>query len=259
MARMRPVGHDEEISLVDHLDELRWRIIASLIALVVAFGLCFWQSSLILDLAADPLPAADRALVVLAPAEAFMTTVTVSLYAAIILAFPFIAYQFFAFVIPAFSPRERRAVIPILVTIPLLFVIGVVFAYLVVLPAAVDFLLSFNSDQFRTELRAREYYSFFAMVLIAGGVVFQLPVVILAMVRLGIVSVDQLRHNRRYAYLLIAVIAAALPGVDPITMLIEMVPLLALYELSILLARALGRPRFRRAQVREALEPEAQE
>jgi sec-independent protein translocase protein TatC len=256
---MRPVGHDEEISLVDHLDELRWRIIASLIALVVAFGLCFWQSSLILDLAADPLPAADRALVVLAPAEAFMTTVTVSLYAAIILAFPFLAYQFFAFVIPAFSPRERRAVIPILVTIPLLFVIGVVFAYLVVLPAAVDFLLSFNSDQFRTELRAREYYSFFAMVLIAGGVVFQLPVVILAMVRLGIVTVDQLRHNRRYAYLLIAVIAAALPGVDPITMLIEMVPLLALYELSILLARALGRPRFRRAQVPEALEPEAQE
>ncbi len=236
---MRPVGHDEEISLVDHLDELRWRIIASLIALVVALGLCFWQSSQIHDLA----------LVVLAPAEAFMTTVTVSLYAAIILAFPFLAYQFFAFVIPAFSPRERRAVIPILVTIPLLFVIGVVFAYLVVLPAAVD----------RTELRAREYYSFFAMVLIAGGVVFQLPVVILAMVRLGIVTVDQLRHNRRYAYLLIAVIAAALPGVDPITMLIEMVPLLALYELSILLARALGRPRFRRAQVPEALEPEAQE
>ncbi len=259
MARIRPVGHDEEISLVDHLDELRWRIIASLIVLVVAFGLCFWQSSLILDLAAEPLPVADRALIVLAPAEAFMTTVTVSLYAAIILSAPFIAYQLFAFVIPAFSPRERRAVIPVLVTIPLLFVIGVVFAYLVVLPAAVDFLLSFNSEQFQTELRAREYYSFFSMVLIAGGVVFQLPVVVLALVRLGIVSVDQLRQNRRYAYLLIAVIAAALPGVDPITMLIEMVPLLALYELSILLARALGRPRSRSTQVGEALEPEVQE
>ena len=259
MARIRPVGHDEEISLVDHLDELRWRIIASLIALVVAFVLCFWQSDLILDVAADPLPLADRTLIVLAPAEAFMTTVTVSLYAAIILASPFISYQLFAFVIPAFSPRERRAVIPVLVTIPLLFVIGVVFAYLIVLPAAVDFLLSFNSAQFQTELRARDYYSFFSMVLIAGGVVFQLPVVILALVRLGIVTVDQLRHNRRYAYLLIAVIAAALPGVDPITMLIEMVPLLALYELSILLARALGRPRRRSAAVGDGLEPEVQE
>lgn len=259
MARIRPVRHDEEISLVDHLDELRWRIIASLVALGVAFLLCFWQSTLILDFAAAPLPAADRTLIVLAPAEAFMTTVTVSLYAALILVSPFISYQLFAFVIPAFSPREKRAVIPVLVTIPLLFIAGVVFAYFIVLPAAIDFLLSFNSEQFRTDLRARDYYSFFAMVLLAGGVVFQIPVVILALVRLGIVSVAQLRHNRRYAYLLIAVLAAALPGVDPVTMLIEMVPLLLLYELSILLARAIGAPKQVKAPEPEALEPKTQE
>ena len=259
MARIRPVRHDEEISLVDHLDELRWRIIASLVALGVAFLLCFWQSTLILDFAAAPLPAADRTLIVLAPAEAFMTTVTVSLYAALILVSPFISYQLFAFVIPALSPREKRAVIPVLVTIPLLFIAGVVFAYFIVLPAAIDFLLSFNSEQFRTDLRARDYYSFFAMVLLAGGVVFQIPVVILALVRLGIVSVAQLRHNRRYAYLLIAVLAAALPGVDPVTMLIEMVPLLLLYELSILLARAIGAPKQVKAPEPEALEPKTQE
>ena len=183
-----------------------------------------------------------------------MTTVTVSLYAALILAAPFISYQLFAYLLPAFSPRERRAIIPVVITIPLLFLAGVVFSYFVILPAAVDFLLSFNSEQFTTELRAREYYSFFAMTLLAGGVVFQVPVIVLALVKLQIVTVDQLRHNRRYAYLAIAVIAAALPGVDPITMLIEMVPLLLLYELSILLARALGA-----AKPPKTLEPNVQE
>ena len=254
MAKLRPVRHDDHLSLVEHLDELRWRIVLSLVALTVAFGLCFWQSSLILDIAADPLPAADRKLVVLAPAEAFMTTVTVSLYAALILAAPFVSYQLFAYLLPAFSPRERRAIVPVLITIPLLFLAGVVFSFFVVLPAAVDFLLSFNSEQFTTELRARDYYSFFAVTLLAGGIVFQVPVVVLALVKLQIVTVEQLRHNRRYAYLLIAVIAAALPGVDPITMLVEMVPLLLLYELSILLARALGA-----ARPPESLEPNVQE
>lgn len=240
MAKLKPVQHDEQISLVDHLDELRSRIVYSLIALVVGFALCFWQSSLILDIAANPLPAADRALIVLAPTEAFMTTVTVCAYAAIILTAPFVSFQLFAYILPAFSPRERRAILPLIIAIPALFIAGVVFAYFVVLPAAVNFLLSFNGDQFNTELRAREYYSFFSTTLLAGGVVFQLPVILLALVRLHIVTIEQLRKNRRYAYLGIAVVAAALPGVDPISMLIEMVPLLLLYELSILLARGLG-------------------
>jgi sec-independent protein translocase protein TatC len=240
LAKLKPVRHDEEISLVDHLDELRSRIIYSLIALTVAFAVCFWQSSLILDIASNPLPEADQALVVLAPTEAFMTTVTVCMYAAIIVAAPFISYQIFAYVLPAFSPRERRVVMPMVFAIPLLFLAGVVFSYFIILPAAINFLLGFNGEQFSTELRAREYYSFFSTTLIAGGVVFQLPVILLALVRLNIVTVTQLRTKRKYAYLIIAVVAAALPGVDPISMLIEMIPLLLLYELSILLARALG-------------------
>ncbi|HNC06054.1 MAG TPA: twin-arginine translocase subunit TatC, partial [Solirubrobacterales bacterium] len=230
-------------SLVDHLDELRTRIIYSLGFLAVAFAVCFWQSDVILDVAAAPLPEAHKALVVLAPTEAFMTTVTVCAYAAIIVSAPFISYQVFAYILPAFSPRERRAILPMLFTIPLLFLVGCVFAYFVVLPAAINFLLSFNGEQFAIQLRAREYYSFFSMTLLAGGVVFELPIVILALVRLRILTVDQLRQNRRYAYLICAVIAAALPGVDPISMLIETVPLLVLYELSILLARGIGQPK----------------
>lgn len=243
MAKLKPVKHDEHLSLVDHLDELRSRIIYSLIFLVTAFAVCFWQSDKILDIAAAPLPAAHKALVVLAPTEAFMTTVTVCAYAAIIVSFPFISYQLFAYILPAFSPRERKAIMPMLLAIPFLFLIGCVFAYFVVLPAAINFLLSFNSAQFEIQLRAREYYSFFSMTLLAGGVVFELPIVILALVRLRILSVQQLRSNRRYAYLICAVVAAALPGVDPISMLIETVPLLLLYELSILLARGIGEPK----------------
>lgn len=243
MGKLKPVRHDEQLSLVDHLDELRSRLIYSLVFFVVAFAICFWQSQWILDIAGAPLPEEHRALIVLAPTEAFMTTLMVCAYAAIVLSAAFISYQVFAYVLPAFSPRERKAIMPLLISIPLLFLIGVVFAYFVVLPAAISFLLNFNDEQFAIQLRAREYYSFFSMTLIAGGVVFELPIVILALVRLRILTVAQLRSNRRYAWLIIAILAAALPGVDPISMLIEMVPLLLLYELSILLARGIGEPK----------------
>lgn len=243
MAKLKPVRHDEHLSLVDHLDELRSRLIYSLVFVAVAFAVCFWQSGLILDLAARPLPEEYKALIVLAPTEAFMTTITVCAYTAIVFSAPFISYQIFAYVLPAFSPRERKAILPLLITIPLLFLAGVVFSYFVVLPAAIKFLLTFNAEQFAIQLRAREYYSFFAMTLFAGGIVFQVPVVVLALVRLRIVTVQQLRSNRKYAVLIIAILAASLPGVDPITMLIEMVPLLLLYELSILLARGIGQPK----------------
>jgi sec-independent protein translocase protein TatC len=131
---------------------------------------------------------------------------------------------------------------PLLLVIPLLFVAGVVFAYFVVMPAATKFLLNFNEEQFNVQVRARDYYTFFSTTLLAVGLIFQVPVGILAATRLGLVTPEQLGHNRRYAYLVIAVLAALLPGVDPVTMLIEMVPLIVLYELSIVLARLFGTP-----------------
>lgn len=243
MARFKPVHHEEQLSLVDHLDELRSRLVYSIIFIAVAFVICFWQSDRILDIASSPLPEQYQALIVLAPTEAFMTTLTVCVYSAMIVSAPFISFQFFAYILPAFSPRERKAIMPLLITIPVLFLLGCLFAYFVVLPAAINFLLNFNDAQFAIQLRAREYYSFFSLTLIAGGIVFQLPVVILALVRLRILTVPQLRKYRRYAYLICAVLAAALPGVDPISMLIEMVPLLLLYELSIFLAQGIGAPK----------------
>jgi sec-independent protein translocase protein TatC len=241
--RVRPVSHEERLSLVEHLDELRARIVVCAAVFGVALALCFWQNHLLLDIASGPLPSDHKQLLTFGVTEPFTTTLTVAAYGAIVLALPVVLYQLYAYVLPAFSEGERRVVLPIVLLAPLLFLAGVAFAYFVVMPAAVKFLLNFNDSQFNVQVRARDYYSFFSTTMLAGGIVFQLPLAILSVTRLGVVSVEQLRANRRYAYLAIAVLAAALPGVDPVSMLIEMVPLLALYELSILLARAFGRPR----------------
>jgi len=241
--RVRAVSHEDELTLVEHLDELRSRIVVCLVALGVALALCFWQNNLLLEIANAPLPEGHEELLTFGVTEPFTTTLTVATYGAIILTMPVLVYQIYAYVLPAFSKREKDVILPIMLMAPLLFLVGVAFAYFVVMPAAVKFLLNFNDTQFNTQVRARDYYSFFSMTMLAGGVIFELPMAILAVTRLGIVKVSQLQKNRRYAYLLIAIAAAALPGVDPVSMLIEMVPLLILYELSILLARALGTPR----------------
>src|SRR6202012_2412791 len=149
----------------------------------------------------------------------------------------------------------RRVLLPILLLFPFLFIAGIAFGYFAVMPAALHFLLGFNENHFNIQVRAGEYYSFFGMTMLACGLVFQMPMLILAVTRLGIVPVSWLTKNRRYAYLIIAIIAAALPGVDPVSMLIEMVPLLVLFELSILLARWFGRPR----EASAAAEPATQE
>jgi sec-independent protein translocase protein TatC len=306
MRAMRPVGHEDRLSLVEHLDELRSRLLWSLAALVVTFSVCFWQSDAVLDIvnrpleetqnlegrerSGDPLeqaarfqvrlgealeataPALDRlsrsralspadraALrravgrieaaaaavptnrerqpVTLGPAEPFTTTINVALYAGVLLALPFLLYQVYAFVLPAFSPSERRTALPLMAMVPVLFAAGVVFGYFVVLPRAVDFLQNFNDDRFDILLHAREYYRFVILFLAGIGLLFQIPVGVLAVSRLGGVSPRQLRAVRPYVILGTAVLAAvATPTPDPVTMTLAMGPLIVLYELSILLA-----------------------
>lgn len=240
--RVKAVSHEDRLTLVEHLDELRARLLVCLAALGVALALCFWQNHLLLEIAQGPLPSDHDQLITFGVTEPFTTTLTVSAYGAVVLSLPVVLWQLYAYILPAFSETERRTILPILLLFPFLFVAGLAFAFFVVMPAALNFLLDFNKGQFNIQLRARDYYSFFSMTEIACGLIFQLPLAIIAVTRLGIVRVEQLTENRRYAYLVIAIVAAALPGVDPVTMLIEMVPLLVLFELSILLARVLGRP-----------------
>jgi sec-independent protein translocase protein TatC len=241
MARLRPVDFEDRLTLVEHLDELRTRIIISVVAFVLAFALCFWQNSTLIDIANAPLPG-NKEPITFGVAEPFTTTVTISAYAAIVLALPVILYQAYAFALPALTDREKRVVVPFLIMVPLLFVAGVVFGYFVVLPAATKFLLNFNDNQFNIQIRAKDYYSFFTLTLGVMGLIFQLPIGILAITRLGIITPDQLAKNRRYAWVILLIVAMLLPGTDPVTMLIEAVPLLVLFEASLLLARALGRP-----------------
>jgi sec-independent protein translocase protein TatC len=240
--RFKPVSHEDRLSIVDHLDELRSRLIASIFAFVVAVGLCLWQNHLILRIVNHPLPDNVPKPITFGVTEPFTTTFTNAAYAAVLLSLPVILYQLYAFVLPAFSPRERKVALPLLMLVPFLFITGVVFCYFIVLPPAVKFLLNFNSDQFATQVRARDYYSFVTLTMLAMGIGFQVPVAILAAVRLGVTTPERLRRNRRYAFLICAVVAALLPTIDPLSMILETIPLYLLFELSIILAAAFGRP-----------------
>src|SRR5918994_2623162 len=205
--RVKAVSHEDRLTLVEHLDELRSRLIVCILVFGVALALCFWQNELLLDLAAGPLPNDRDQLTTFGVTEPFTTTLTVSAYGAIVLSLPIVLWQLYAYILPAFSQTERRVVLPILMLFPVLFLAGIAFAYFVVMPAALNFLLDFNDDQFNIQLRAREYYGFFSMTEIACGLMFQLPLAIIAVTRLGIVRVEQLTQNRRYAYLVIAIVA----------------------------------------------------
>ena len=241
MRRLRPIGHEDRLSIVEHLDELRWRLIVCVVAFAAAWGLTAWQNHLVLEIVNRPLPDGVEP-ITLGPAEAFYTTLTNSAYAALLLALPVILYQIYAFVLPAFSPGERRVATPLLALVPVLFIAGVLFCYFVVLHPALDFLLNFNADEFNTQVRARDYYSFVTLLMLAMGIGFQIPIGVLVACRLGITNAAQLRRNRRYAIVLIAVLAALLPTLDPLTLILEMIPLILLYELSVWLAAVLGRP-----------------
>ena len=243
MRRIKPASFDDKMNLVGHLDELRARLVTCLSVFGVALALCFWQNHLLLEIASAPLPAGHEKLITFGVTEPFTTTLTVSAYAAIILALPFVLYELYAYILPAFSKQQQKMIVPLLMMIPFLFIAGVAFGYFLVLPAASKFLLNFNDSQFNVQVQAKQYYGFFAMTVLACGIVFQVPVGILAVTRLGIVKVQQLTKNRRYAYLVCAIVAAALPGVDPVSMLLEMAPLVVLYEISIVLAKVFGTPK----------------
>jgi sec-independent protein translocase protein TatC len=313
---LRPIRHEDRLALVDHLGELRTRLIICVVALVAAGGLCYWQNDLVLRILNDPLSqkiqadtanpdlvggdpleqaqrfqslqrgayqstaAALKALagadlsaaqrraiedavrrneqaaravpadrdafkpVTLGVAEPFTQTITTSFYAGFLIVFPLILYQAYAFVLPAFTPKERRVAIPLMALVPVLFLAGVAFGYFVVLQRAIAFLQNFNDENFDILVQARDYYRFVVLFLGGIGLLFQIPVGVIAVTRTGLVTPAQLRKQRGYVILGIAVLAAvATPTPDPFTMLLAMGPLVLLFELSILLVRWLDRVR----------------
>src|SRR3954453_14762603 len=187
-----------------------------------------------------------RAPVTLGLGEPFSTSVTVAFAFAVLLALPFLLAQAWAFVAPAVAPAARHAVRPLLILAPALFVAGAAFGYFVVLTPAVRFLQGFNHGAFDDLVQARPYYRFEITTMLALGAMFEIPVLLLALGRAGVLSSTTLRKNRRYALVALSVLGAFLPGTDPVSTLLETLPLFALYEATIVLLRLSERRRGRR-------------
>ena len=236
----RRLVHGEEATLVEHLDELRTRLIIALFAIVPAFALTFAFHERIMEWLTGPLPD-DKELVTLGVTEPFTVSVKVSFIAALAIALPIVLWQIWAFLAPALAPRYERVVVLFVILATGLFATGVVFMYYVVLPRALDFLTSYDDNLYNIQIRANYYYTFAAMTLLAGGIAFLLPIFVLALVRLRVVTTQQLRRNRRIAYVLLLVFAILLPTVDPVSLAFETLPLVVLYELSIWLSVVMER------------------
>ncbi len=313
--KLRPIGHEDRLSIIDHLDELRTRIFICGGALIVVFCVCFWQNHALLSVLNRALPPASttglgsqqrvnteisktfkslsvdaselsqslatmkdippgavtatsnmshdlltagRVIpeavnqqekpIALGVGEAFMTTVLVCAYFALMITLPLVLYQLYAFVIPALSREERRVAVPAAIAAPLLFTAGAVFTYFLVLPPAIHFLQGYNSDQFQNLIQAKQFYRFEIILMMGIGLAFQVPLLAVGLQKVGIISSHTLTLNWRYATVVIAVIVAALPGVDPVTMTMEMLPLVGLYIASILLLKWVEHRNSRRAR-----------
>lgn len=231
----RRLRHGEEASLVEHLDELRTRLIISLLAVGIGFVVAFVFHGHLIDWLRDPLPD-DRRLVTLGVTEPFTTSIKVSFYAALALAFPVLLWQTWSFLAPALDERTQRVVASFVAIATGLFAAGLAFGYFVVLPSAISFLTNYDKEHYDVQVRASYYFSFAALTLLAIAIAFELPIFVLALVRLGVLTTAQLRRNRRISYVVLVAIAVLLPTIDPVSLLFEAVPLLILFELSIWLS-----------------------
>ena len=235
--------HGAEATFVEHLEELRWRIIIVLGALALATIVAFAFHGQILDWLNQPLPADRRRPVTLGVAEPFTVSLTVSLYAGFLLALPVILWQLWSFLAPAFDPSIERRVLGLVAFATALGASGLAFGYWILLPRALQWLTHYDDKHFTQLIQAKPYYSFTATMLLGIVIVFELPMVVLGLVGMGVLSSTRLRKNRRLGYFIVAVVALGLPGPDPVTTALELLPMWALFEGSIWLATLVERRR----------------
>jgi sec-independent protein translocase protein TatC len=235
---------DEKIPFTAHLEELRKRLVICFIAVGVGFVASYGFKEKLFQILSQPLMRvmqADEKLIFTGLPEAFFTYLKVSLLSGIMLAAPVILYQFWMFVAPGLYQKERRLLLPIVFLSSVFFVGGSLFGYFIVFPFGFKFFLGFASDTIRPLPSMREYLSFSAKLLLAFGLVFELPLVITFLARLGVVSVEFLKKNRKYALLLFFAGAALLTPPDVVTQIMMALPLMALYEISIIGARVFSK------------------
>jgi sec-independent protein translocase protein TatC len=232
----RRLSHGEEATLVEHLGELRARLVISLVAIFLPATIIFvaFRQELV-ELLIRPLPD-DKSLVTLGVTEPFFTSLKVSFFAGLAIGLPIVLYQLWSFLAPALEESMQRVVVVAAAIGAFLFAAGIAFAYVVVLPKALFFLTNFNEDLFQVDIRASYYFSFVLVALLGMGLVFEMPIFVLTLVRLRIVTAAQLRTHWRFGVVGVFLVAILLPTVDPVSLAFEVVPLLALYFLSVVLA-----------------------
>jgi sec-independent protein translocase protein TatC len=248
----RKLGHGEEATLVEHLGELRLRLIVSLVALGLAFAVIFPFHEHLVEWLMEPLPD-DKRLVTLGVTEPFTTSIKVSFYAAIAVALPVLLYQFWSFLAPAVDESTQRVVSVFVALATALFAGGLAFGYTVVLPRALKFLTEYDDELYDVQIRASYYYGFVSLALLGMALVFELPIFVLALVRLRVLTADKLRRNRRMGMFLVLLVAALLPTVDPVSLAFEAIPMLILFELSIWLSVLMERRWARAALASDSL------
>jgi sec-independent protein translocase protein TatC len=252
MARKLPrrLTHGEEATLVEHLGELRTRLLIALGAVAIFIPFTYAFHARLVHWLEGPLPDGTK-LITLGVTEPFTTSVKVSIFAALAIALPVVLYQLWSFLAPAFEEHTQRIVSTFVLLATALFAGGVAFGYWIVLPRAVGFLTSYDTDLYEIQIRASYYFSFVTLGLFGMGLVFELPIFILALVRLRILTADRLRSNRRMGWFLAVLGAVLLPTVDLVSLFFETIPILLLFELSIWLS-VLMEKRWERGWAEEA-------
>lgn len=236
----RRLQHEEEATLVEHLSELRHRLLICIGAILPAFIVAYAFHGRLIEWFTELLPEGTK-LVTLGVTEPFVTSIKVSFAAAFAVVLPIVLWQTWAFLAPAMSGSTQRVTRGFVALATGLFVGGLAFCYSIILPRALDFLIGYDGQFYEEQVRASYYFSFVAMTMLATGLAFQMPIFILALVRLGVLSSASLRRNRRVGYVSMLVFAILLPTVDPVSLTLEVVPLILLFELSIWLSAVMER------------------
>jgi len=232
---------DEKMPFTTHLDELRSRLMRSIIAVSLVFAACYLIKERIFEILTIPLKVAmpdNSAMIFTSLPEAFFTYLKVSFFAAILIASPYLLYQLWKFVSPGLYATEKKYVTPFVILSSAFFLGGTLFAYYIVFPFGFKFFLAFGTEFIRPMLSIREYLSFTFKLLLAFGIIFELPIFMFFLARIGIVDSKMLTAKRKYAILLVFVVAALFTPPDVVTQVLMAVPLMLLYEISIWVVKA---------------------